>query len=853
MTKRGRRSSAGGKRAAGGIDDQARVAAWIGSLIVSGRPAPWLPHDVRLEAVGSDTGLAMDDVGVLTDRGGVLAIQAKGRLKLEKTEASALAEAIEQAVAQFLDGVPDGAAIRPVDAERDRLIVLGSGSSSGAIRSLATLSDRLRTLPDGLPLESAATDKPQDNALPVLLAHIRRAWLGHANEEPTDAQVRSLLRVLVLDVKALGEDEPDRDAAVAHLQQTLLDPAAGDDAWQNLVTLGRTLSLERSWRRRSDIAIELAAAGTPAGPSPDYQLDVRTLQDVTATMIHSLGEHAVLPAVGGPAVGGAAHCDRSAVGELENVDGSFVLVGAPGCGKTGVLHGLIGALADEDIVVLRVDALGADAGQTRSILSLQHDLSKVLGEWSGGARATLVLDGLDAARGEATAWLGRLAKTLRDTRWRVVASIRRFDLQHSELWPDIFRGDPVTPGGPAEDPELRRVRHYLLGDLTDDETAALVESAPELTELLDDPPPRLRELLRNPFNLRLAVELVTAGETASSLAATRDQLQLLQRYWRRRVMVGTTGRRRVRVLVPLVAEMLRTRRLRAVDSQVPDALLDDLHALLRDGVLQEVPHLLLAHGATSVMFSHHILFDFAVAALLLTSENGTQLVPRLDRDPDLAVLARPSIDLHLADLWHADADRRRFASVVDALVDGDHVLAGIGAARVMIENSTTESDVAWMAEAFRRSAEGAASLAAWVCGAMEAADPPTSETLLASLSVWSSVAASAASLLEEQPTRQRAITAMALFIQLERFSPLAPGTAGAEFRAAAIERSCASPSPCPNSWASRPTLHGCSRARSPSIQPTSRPCATLSATAFLRTTGRTSCIISSIRSNRSPR
>jgi hypothetical protein len=76
---RGRRGSAGGARAAGGIDNQARVAAGMASMVVTGQSAPWLAG-AGVEAVGGDTGMAMDDVAALTDRGGVIAVQAKGGL-----------------------------------------------------------------------------------------------------------------------------------------------------------------------------------------------------------------------------------------------------------------------------------------------------------------------------------------------------------------------------------------------------------------------------------------------------------------------------------------------------------------------------------------------------------------------------------------------------------------------------------------------------------------------------------------------------------------------------------------------------------------------------------------------------
>ena len=152
VDERGRRASAGGARAAGGIDNQARVAAWAAGMIVTSAPVLWLPSDVRVEAVGGDTGMAIDDVGALTDRGGLVAIQAKGGLRLDRKQGSALGAAVDQVVDQFRTGIPDGEQVRPVDPDRDRLVILGNGTSSAAIRALGDVTSRLRTLPVTLPL-----------------------------------------------------------------------------------------------------------------------------------------------------------------------------------------------------------------------------------------------------------------------------------------------------------------------------------------------------------------------------------------------------------------------------------------------------------------------------------------------------------------------------------------------------------------------------------------------------------------------------------------------------------------------------------------------------------------------------
>jgi hypothetical protein len=780
---RGRRASAGGARAAGGIDNQARVAAWLTSLVVTDQPVPWLPDGARVEAVGGDTGMAMDDVGALSDRGGLVAIQAKGGLTLDTRPTSPLAAAVDQAVEQFRSGVPDSEQTRPVDPDRDRLVILGNGTSSKPIRTLGEVTARLRTLPAAVPLTSAAINKTQDTALAVLRAHIERAWTSAADAAPTDDEIRALLRVLVVDVLDLDDGGSDRATTTVHLQATLLDPASTDRAWNHLVELGRRLSVERSWRRRPDLAAHLASAGTPVGPSAHYMTDVRALLRISEATLQSLAEHATLPTTRGK-----IHCERAAAADLVKVDGSFVLIGAPGCGKSGVIYEIASHLADEDVIALSVDTLADDAGATRTNFGLHHDLVDVLQQWSGDGRATLILDGLDAARGEATAWLSRLASSLSYTRWRIIASIRRFDLQHNLRWQQIFRGDPVAPGDVTEATDIPRVRHYLLGDLTNDELNTLARSSQEIADLLERSSTQLIDLLCNPFNLRLAAELLELGESVDSMASARDQLQLLQRYWRSRVSNGPRGRSRIRVLTALVEEMLRTRRLRADDSVVPVGLDDDVHALLHDGVLQEVSPLLIAASSPMLVFSHHILFDYAAAALVLASPDGSQLGQRLRGNPDLAVIARPSVDLHLADLWHADPTRARFAATVDDLVAGDQVLAGIAAARVVIENAGTGRDTIWLAERFRDDAKIALTITSWLCGVMDAADPLLMRRLHAALAIWAELTGTATEVLQRQFTLQTGQAALLLLRQLDQLSPLMPRATDAAVRAASTAR-----------------------------------------------------------------
>lgn len=75
------------------------------------------------------------------------------------------------------------------------------------------------------------------------------------------------------------------------------------------------------------------------------------------------------------------------------------------------------------------------------------------------------------------------------------------------------------------------------------------------------------------------------------------------------------------------------------------------------------PHVLreFATSATAapdravLTFSHHVLFDYAVARLLLRGTPDA-LVARLTSDPDLVLMVRPSVVLHFQRLWAHDPD-----------------------------------------------------------------------------------------------------------------------------------------------------------------------------------------------------
>ena len=159
--------------------------------------------------------------------------------------------------------MPVGDRTRQVDEGLDLLVIAGDGRSSKPIEELSTVTARLRTLRSTMPLTSTATNRDQRRALTTLLAHIHDAWTAATSMAPSHEDIRALLRVLAIEVLDLHDAGADRATALAHLRSALLDPAHDTRTWRAPTDLGRTLSEQRAWRRRSDIAADLDTIGAP--------------------------------------------------------------------------------------------------------------------------------------------------------------------------------------------------------------------------------------------------------------------------------------------------------------------------------------------------------------------------------------------------------------------------------------------------------------------------------------------------------------------------------------------------------------------------------------------------------------
>lgn len=329
--------------------------------------------------------------------------------------------------------------------------------------------------------------------------------------------------------------------------------------------------------------------------------------------------------------------------------GSLVVVGEPGAGKSGVLHELVQELtvSERDVVFLSADSIAAESlGEMRSELNLSRTLAEVLREWPGTEPAFLVVDALDAARSYGSAQtvrrlIGSIAQS--GSRWNVIASIRKFDLRNDPELRTRFAGDPDDT---FVDPEFAGVRHLNVARLNDEELAQVSEQSPSMRELLTHPSPQFLDLLRIPFNLRLAGDLIRTGAEPGDISGIWTQERLLDQYWLRRIQIQD-GRRLAResLLRRVVESMVEHRQLRvATHSVVTESTGSALDELLSAHVLSE-----WQHNPTSIpeseflSFAHHVLFDYAVARFYLAHRRGDDMTRLLSNQKDLVIALRPSL------------------------------------------------------------------------------------------------------------------------------------------------------------------------------------------------------------------
>lgn len=684
-------SPAGGRATQVGMDFSAAVGVWFASHLVTATPVGRRfglgvgAFPVRLQF---ETGTGLDDIEVRLSDGCAILIQCKTRPNLSNAADSDLASTIAQLVRFVVSGATSAT---PVDPARTSAVLAVATDASG---SLNTLEAACRMFDTGGTWAEiyARANQSQREALDTFRTHANAEWsirLGAVAPDDKLARMASLLHIVRFDASEGGIDQ--RESARIVGARLFGREEAGSAPVDALNAIVRRLVRSGAPADRGGVLQLLRAAGHEDLRAPGFDDDIARLSERTQTEVARLERHSRLPIEGGLAIPRACMPALRSAAE----EGSLLVIGEPGAGKTGVLV----ALAQERLrdgpptVFLSVDDLYGvtTLDELKTAFDLEMPVLEVLRNWPGSRPGLLIIDALDASRGGPSEIL--FAKFIEDAlrilgeRWSVLASIRTFDLRNGRRFREAMVGTP--PSQIFAEPGLDHVRHFRIPRLADDELAGLTQRNVRLGELLGHAPPSLRELLKNVFNLSIASELIAGGTTAASIGTIATQSELLEEYEDQRL----SSIRLQTAIADSVKAMIERRRLTVRKVDIRHEALEDV---LRTGVL--VP------SGDRVHFAHHVLFDHAAGRFYLDWTDANRLRTQVTEDPAIGLLLGPSLKFALERVWRDDGPGRPNTWALTIAITSAHgidpVVASV-ALRTVAESVESPTDVRGLCDLLR--------------------------------------------------------------------------------------------------------------------------------------------------------
>ncbi len=656
-----------------------------------------------------ETEAPVDDILVATDAGGFIAVQAKTTASLSRDPASAFGKTVDQFVRYWLACQEGSGSLRwnrLIDPTVDRLVLAVGPRAPADLREELPAALRLASQPGG-----GALTARQQRAFENFAVCVEFAWTK-ATAAPYDAAFARVLAevVTVLVVDGAG---PDRSAMLASLDTLVEPPGEAAGLLTALESVCGDLMVRRGGVDPASLRQALLARGARLQLPDDYREDIERLRAHSDAIASALAGYEVIQAAHGSEV----TIDRDCQSQIQtaSADGPLLIVGEPGAGKSGVLNALARDLRREgaDVLQLAVDRYSVETleGLSRE-LELRHGLAEVLKAWDGVQPGWLIVDALDATRGGRGEGVFRslIDQVMRaNGRWRVVASIRTFDLRMGQKFRALFKGRPPVDG--LQEPGFQNVRHVRVPPWSPAEFDRLLSQAPVLAEALERSSPRLRELAMVPFNTRLIGELVKDGLTAGDFSRIASQAELLQHYWEHRI--EGHGAAALACIRRIAEAMVGARALRAPFAAATEADPAILDTLEREGVLISV------EGRRWVQFRHHLLFDFAAARVLLDPDALVDGTLRFDKADTRGLVLAPALTFLLREIWDRGPGRLGFWSAAAHLLadaNGDPVIRS-ATGRACAEYPACASDTAVLAERVVSGDERAAQAFVHVSGA----------------------------------------------------------------------------------------------------------------------------------------
>ena len=662
---------------------QAEVGTWLAAHLLARMPVGGrfglanaaLPTKIQLE-----TGDGLDDIRLDQDDASRIDLQSKTSAGLAKSPKSPLGKTIGQLARLVVDARNTGVEI---DLKKARAVL---AVAADAPRTLDALERGCRAFDLGghWSTTKAGRSKEEREALGLFEAHAQTALASMSAPPPTDDDLVMMARLFRVSRFSMNEGEDNWREASRLLGARLYgSETAGEAPLRDLKGIIRGMIGNGAPADRAGLLRELRRLGHNDVGAADYTADLGRLSEATDAELIRLSGHTRLPIAGGIPIARVSDSPLSAAVD----SGSLIVIGEPGAGKTGALVVLAEArrAVGDTVVFLSVDRFPgvAIAANLQSELGLKHPLVEVLDAAPGSGAKLIIIDALDAARGgPAEGVFAQLIETLSasGTNWTVIASIRTFDLRNGRRFRDAMPGSPPDPA--FAEAGLANVRHFQVPRLADKDLDTAGAAAADLGSLLAAAPGKLRDLLRNVFNLSLAAQLLADGTSPDSIRTVATQSDLIDAYEDRRL----TGTALHQATAMTVGAMVTRRRLAVRKIVVGHSQLD---AVIQTGVLTESGDL--------VSFAHHVLFDHVAGRFFLEWDDPVRLIGQIGGDSSIALMLAPALRFAIERLWRQDTDGKAqvWQLVADIYADPavDPVLANV-APRTAMERVATSADVA---------------------------------------------------------------------------------------------------------------------------------------------------------------
>jgi hypothetical protein len=646
-----RKKSGSGAATAAGITFQENVAAWLVCQILAGPNRTndlELPANEMLETITCESLQPIDDIVVgATQRR--LYFQCKTSLDIgTNTE---FVKVMRQFAEQF---IKSGNA-------NDRYILAVSDTASATLRNSISKVLKIVRGKRGDEREQALVNRDQKTTEKFgafeQTAREQLQMLQNGKQVDHEDVLLLLDRILVY-AAPFGAGACIPDAAIDKLALVLTKPEVANRAWEHIVSIVRGFSPNRTGGGREEFVRDLREEGFIAQPLAKVREAIASLRAISDDYLTKLARHASIQCEDRRAVPIKRPIVDSILSELRV--GSLLLCGEAGAGKTGCMVQVACRLQEDNIPLIIIPVERAFLGGIQNLLPPGVSLKEVLSAWPTDQPGVVCLDGLDAARSSVS--LRSVLDFVYQVQtvapnWRILASIREYDLHKSDEIRRLFPGS-VSSGVPSSD--VSGVRSVRIPELTDAETAQLFSSVPTLETVLEhEESSDLKLLARNIFNLDLLVDLLISSVDQNELRRINTQDKLLETYWKKRVDEAANS---TEPLTRLTQRMVDSRGL-AVNVQTE--LTSELAVLFSNSVLTREPGP-LPEDPELVRYRHNILFDYAISRLWLRGLNDPRVLAEVATSPDLAIVFRPSLRMTLQRLWRVDSTRNTFWTRVAA-------------------------------------------------------------------------------------------------------------------------------------------------------------------------------------------